>query len=138
MSICQGINCFIANLFLVVKERESVLVLPCLPAPAPVSTAALLRCRTRPTRAQSSLQPLASAPLSLGYCTAAEKADETHHSHHQRRFLPTSHTAVPSTVCGRHLRPNLISNSVKRTLAHVLCLDYQVVSYTTTRQCVLF
>lgn len=35
-------------------------------------------------------------------------------------------------------KPNSISNSVKGTLAHVLCLNYQVVSYTTMRQCFLF
>lgn len=35
-----------------------------------------------------------------------KKADKTHHSRHQRRFLPASHIVVPSTVCGRRL--NLI------------------------------
>lgn len=35
-------------------------------------------------------------------------------------------------------KPNLISNSVKRTLGYVLCLNYQVVTYTTMKQYFLF
>lgn len=97
---------FFVNLFYVVKERESAFVSLRLPVPAAVSVALLFRCHTQPTQARSSLRPLALAPLSWGYCTAAEKADKTHHSHLQRHFLPTSHIAIPSTICGRHL--NLI------------------------------
>lgn len=98
--------CFFNNLFYVVKERESVYVLPCLPVPAPVSVAALFRCHTQPTQAQSSLQLLALAPLSLGYCTAAEKADKTHYSCHQCHFLQQVILPFPAQSGGRHL--NLI------------------------------
>lgn len=138
----QRINCVFFfcfyNLFYVVKERESVHVLPCPPVLAPVSVAALFRCHTQPTQAQSSLQLLALAPLFLGYCTAAETADKTHHSRHQCHFLQQVILPLSSTVRWQPFKPNLISNSVKRTLAYVLCLNYKVVSYTTMRQCFLF
>lgn len=113
-----------------------------LPVPATVSAAPLFRCRTRPTQARSSPRPLALAPLSLGYCTTAEKKKKT--SRQNTSVTPPVSFSPSKSYCrSQHslwqaFKPNSISNSVKGTLAHVLCLNYQVVSYTTMRQCFLF
>lgn len=132
---------FFVHLFYVVKKRDSfwtALALLCLPLPAPVSAAALSRCRIRPTRARSSPRPSAWAPWSLGYCTAAGKSRQN--TSLTRPVPLSSHKSFcHSQHClWQAFGPNLISNSVKRTLAHVSCLNYQVVSYTITRQCFLF
>lgn len=120
-------------------KRESVSAPLCPPVPGPVSVTALSRCRIRPTQARSSPPPLALAPWSSGYCTAVERAaDKTHHITPPVPRSPNKSYCRSQHCLWQAFEPNLISNSVKRTLAHVLCLNYQAVSYTTMRQCFFF
>lgn len=129
------------NLFYVVKRTESFPALLRLPVPAAASAAPLFRCRTQPTQARSSPRPLAWAPLSSGYCTAA--VEEKGCRQNTSVTAPVPLSPSESYCHSQHslwqpFKPNLISNSVKRTLDDVLCLDCQMVSYTTMRQRLFF
>lgn len=134
----QGDFFYIVNLFCVVKRRESFPVLLRLPVPAAASAAPLFRCRTRPTQARSSPRPLAWAPLSSGYCTAAGGGRQNTSVTAIVPLSPSESYCHSQHSLWQPFKPNLISNCVKRTLDHVLCLDYQMVSNTTMRQRLFF
>lgn len=68
-------------------------MLLCLPVPGPGSVAVLSRCHIRPTQAQSLLRPLAWAPWSSGYCTAAGK--QTKHISHATNATFSQQVILP-------------------------------------------